>query len=119
MQKYINIITITVFKWQIMNDIEHNIKIFRRTPDIQSIDWNRVSVKLLLKESFIREHADKLSWYYISRHQNLSIPFIIEYSNYVEWYYIVKRYKLPKELIDKFYSSFDEKTKKLIGDHNG
>jgi len=98
----------------IMNEIEQNIKLFKRVSNIRDIDWHRVSIKMLLQESFIHDYRDYLDWNAICRYQKLSLPFIINHDNYVNWYYIVKKYDLPDVMIKHYYDKFDSKTKQLI-----
>ena len=97
-----------------MNEIEQNIKLFKRVSNIRDIDWNRVTIKMLLQESFIHNYRDYLYWNAICRYQKLSLPFIINHDNYVNWYYIVKKYDLPDVMIKHYYDKFDSKTKQLI-----
>lgn len=97
-----------------MNEIEQNIKIFKKIATIQEIDWYRVSIKLLLTESFIHNNMDFLDWDAICKYQKMSIPFIINHDEYIKWYYIVKKYDLPDVMITHYYDKFDASTRALI-----
>lgn len=97
-----------------MTDLERNIKIFRRTSSIDTIDWERISIKIGLHESFIHDYTDYLDWSAICKYQKLSIEFIIEHNDKVDWYYIVKKYDLPDVMIQYYYDQFNEATRLLL-----
>jgi len=55
-----------------------------------------------LSESFIREFADKVDWFNISRYQKLSESFIREFADRVNWKAICQYQKLSESFIRKF-----------------
>ena len=53
------------------------------------IDWELISMYVVLSEDFIREYQNKLNWTTLSICQMMSEEFIDEFSDKVNWRYIV------------------------------
>lgn len=67
------------------------------------LSWYKISRKQNLSEDFIRKHKDDVNWRQISYYQeNLSIPFIEEFINYLNLSGILLNSKLSEEFIKKY-----------------
>jgi hypothetical protein len=66
------------------------------------VNWNYISSKQELSESFIREFKDRVDWACISSSQALSEDFIIEFQDRVKWGVIAEKQVLSDEFREKF-----------------
>ena len=53
-------------------------------------------------EDFIREFADRVNWYYISKDQQLSESFMEEFEDDIDWWCISQRQILSENFIRKY-----------------
>lgn len=68
------------------------------------VNWNYISMKSTLSESFIEEYQDKISWGAICANQVLSEPFIEKWTNNVDWNYISQFQFLSREFVIKHFN---------------
>ena len=94
-----------------INDIKHYIKNFKRVYNIEDIDWERVSIKILLSEDFIEAYKDYLNWNKISMYQPMSECFIDRHSTLVNWIYVIKKNNLSDEFIIQHLNYMNESCK--------
>lgn len=68
----------------------------------EEIDWDYVSLNLILPENLIREFEYYVNWFYISECQKLSVSLIRRFPNMVNWSLICIYQEITEELIREF-----------------
>lgn len=74
----------------------------RKFKTFEEIDWDYVSVNLILPENLIIEFEYNVNWFYISQCQKLSASFIGRFYDMVNWSNICIYQEMTEELIRKF-----------------
>lgn len=65
-------------------------------------EWNAISCRQDVSESFIRKHRERMDWMYICIHQKLSESFMREMKDYVLWNYAAENQKMSSDFILEF-----------------
>ena len=68
----------------------------------QTIDWNYISQKITIRESFIREFAKYMNWEYLCRYRKLSECFMRDFADKLDWQLISKWQVLSESFMSDF-----------------
>ncbi len=68
-----------------------------------------IFVQKRITKKFIKDFANKIDWFYISRHQKLSEDFIREFADKVDWLYI----SIKQKLSERFIREFSDRVRRL------
>lgn len=95
-------------------EISDRIKRFKRISTCGEVNWNNMSIKILLKEYFIEEYKHDLNWDLVSKYQKMSVEFIIIHFEYVNWNIVAGRNLVPLMVAEYYHDFYTKKNKTNI-----